>query len=164
MGADLVCAICIGPERIEAERQGAAIVKALEFQEAAKKVIGMFKLAAREIGPVKPEELEAYRYVQRWWRDGAPDGFAEAALYFGIPDLEGWSPLFEDAKVIVKRVIDWWETGDASDTEVRSDPDVPGRRIVVCGDTTHGDPPSGEGYALLSLASALGIVETLGIR
>jgi hypothetical protein len=165
MGSGFYCQILVGPDEICEAQRSVAIEEVRRFQSRAREAIEKFRLALREGGPVTPTEVEAWSFVHAWWKRGAPDAFAAADLLFGQPDEIRWRPLLgEEPETLVSRFIDWWRVGDEDDTATRSNPDLPGQKIVVCGETTSGGEPVGRSSKLLRIAIALAILPLLGIR
>jgi len=165
LGAELICHICKGPEEISAELRAAAIEEVSRFQELATTALGHFELLGGDGDPDAETEACACEYVRAWRKHGPPELLAAAVELYGEPDQENWRALVGEApETLVSRFLGWWRSCSVRDTAARTDPDMPGQKIVVCGETTSGTEPEGEGFGHMKVATATGMLTPLGIR
>lgn len=161
MGDDLIVHICKGPVKIPKWKLRRAMTHAKAVKKYAKKMV------------------EAYDRVEEGkdstWDKGlleaAPKhrllkAFFEEEQYESIDDAyDGLCTLAEtDEEKFVANFARWWNTGSARDTSWRFDPDDRKRKILVCGDTSGGDSPDGEGYNLMRSAYWYELPQRVGIR
>lgn len=161
MGADLVVHIVKGPAKITNSVANRAARHACQVVQFAQKVNGLLGLLNTRTLTDKEGALLAGALEDPRLKDFAEseqiDRITDASSY--LNDIATSDPARE-----VDRFVEWWNTCGVRDTSWVFDPDNMKKKIVVCGDTTWGDEPSGDGYALLSRAYWFGIPQRVGIR
>jgi hypothetical protein len=156
MGAELIVAILVGPDKFDP-------AKVKEAKEQAKQTV---------------------KEAKRIWRKLGDDDFdmsmgevLVSPIRFML-DHEGHSSLREAEVAIenlsflkpaqfVNEFIQWWRSCSGRDTCGRSLPPSLSKKdwkIVVCGETTGGGSPDGEGWGNVRTAEWLGILDILGIK
>lgn len=140
MGADLITYIVVGPEKLN-------ITKALR-----KRVVTRIE-----------NVISTVRQAQKdpdfdWGEDPLIGGMGEDLNELGW--VEDIAP-----NTFLNSFVELWNKGDARDTNGRI-VKMNGKkmRVVVAGEMTWGDEPSGEGYIMLRDAEKLGLYELLGLH
>jgi len=186
MGADLICYIAFGPNRIRIDNRRATKIAQQVRQyldaciAAAEKVL-LGKKGASVPGKNAVEakrsmtltmELEEKAPVPRFASLEEMRSHAEyQSLIQGV--LVDWGQEVESEHVFtgttqelcreVKEFVAGWNDGCFRDMSSRIAPDKPRRKVVVAGELSWGDEPDGLGYQMLKKAFGLGIAQQLGI-
>lgn len=175
MGADLIAFIMKGPAKVTAARRKAALRAVDKFLAAGADLISAYdtlKMVEEETkgwDEITQEDLTRCRKVV-----DDLTSHRDSVLYDYLDDR--WAGEVDDAVAALREMaesfnpeefvdefIGWW-VGGARDTSSRPDPDDRKQQIVVCGDMSWGDPPSGYGYTLTNRAYWYHIPQALGIR
>jgi len=161
MGADLIVHICKGPLKIPKWRLRQATTHAKRVVKQAKKVVEAYDRIEAGSAALLDKELLESASKHRLLKD-----FFDEENFDSIDDA--YDSLVTIANTGVEQFLsdfaDWWNSGSARDTAWRLDPDDRKRKILVCGDTSHGDSPDGEGYNFMRSAYWYGIPQRVGIR
>lgn len=157
MGADLIVYIAVGPKHLDIHesKKKEAIENAKAISEFAS------RWAAAE--DVNDQEMDSFN------PDTALAEMKSRGLYV---DDAAWSELDDvrdligmDAEAFVEKFIFWWNDDKVNSRDVswREMPDDPNTNIVVAGEMTWGESPSGDGWQMLNRAGNLGLLHHFGI-
>ena len=187
MGADLVCYIAVGPDEVvlgpdDRERVVAKVEAYLTMcVEAAERLL----MGESPVRNPRQEEVEAKCHSTLCLDREVPE--SSARTFTSVEDLRASDEyagliqetlercglfveaahVFDDTVSILSMVdtfVSGWNDPCFRDTACRGDPDDPDGKIVVAGERSWGDEPTGSGYQLLKKGFALGIAQELGIR
>ena len=186
MGADLICYIAFGPKQIgindrKANRIARQVRQYLdECISAAEQVLLGKKnisdprkkqleakrsitlhLPVEESIPIPTfaslEELRSHREYQNLVREMLADGSYEVEAEYAFAGT------FEVLVNTVREFVAGWNESSFRDVSNRIDPENPRRKVVVAGELSWGDEPTGCGYQMLKKAFGLGIAQRLGV-
>ena len=186
MGADLICYIAFGPERIHLTDQRATRVaqQVRHYLDACIGAAEQVLLGERDVpdprqGPVAAKCSVTLRLAVE--ETAPPPSFAsvdklrshcdyrrlvQAILADGDHEVESEHVFAGTPEVLTEAVREFanaWNEGRFRDVAFRIDPDQPGRKVVVAGQLSWGDEPDGLGYQMLKKAFGLGIAQRLGV-
>ena len=186
MGADLICYIAFGPERIHLTDQRATRVaqQVRQYLDACIAASEQVLLGKRDVpdpreGPVAAKCSITLRLAVE--EKAPPPSFASVdelrsrsdyrSLVQGIladrdHEVESEHVFAGTPKALAETVREFaraWNEGCFRDLAFRIDPDKPGRKVVVAGQLSWGDEPDGLGYQMLKKAFGLGIAPRLGV-
>ncbi len=186
MGADLICYIAFGPNRIRIDDRKVAkvaqqvrqyldaCIAAAEQVLLGKKDVPeprkspvsakcsiTLRLAVEEKAPIPSfaslEELRSHRDYR---------SLVQGILADCDHAVESDHVFAGTAQDLAKEVQEFaaaWNDGCFRDLAFRIDPEKPGRKVVVAGEMSWGDEPDGRGYQMLKKAFGLGIAQQLGV-
>lgn len=157
MGADLIVFLSKGPRKFTKRSIEKATKRAKDLQSKARK---LKTLVDRENWEEHLEEIRKLFNTPDFSSLQQQKGIDAESLrdYDYLDDL-----IKENVPKLIKEYVDWWYSCSGRDTAGRSDPDDKNKKIVVCGDMSWGDAPTGYGYTLMSKAECFNIPENLGI-
>jgi hypothetical protein len=164
MGADLIVYIAKGPAKFKTADVKKAVKKTQAIIDYAKKVHAVYVKHSDDV-PLTAEEQALF--------EEATNEAAKKNLLAEYMDQEQLDNLDEmdveqftklTGERVVGEFVDWWTHMSGRDTSGRIDPNNKRQQIVVCGDMSWGDVPSGEGYCQMQRAYWFGIPKVLGIR
>ena len=186
MGADLICYIAFGPDRIEINdpRATEVVRQVRQYLDACLTAAEQVLLGKKDVPDPGKAPVEARRSITLRLpiEEKAPiPSFASLEGLRGHPDYRamvqgilsdcgyevesdhvfGGTPL--DLAKEVQEFATGWNDGCFRDIAFRIDPDKPGRKVAVAGELSWGDEPDGLGYQMLKKAFGLGIAQRLGV-
>ena len=186
MGADLICYIAFGPNRIgindrkvtkvaqQVRQYLDACIAAAEQVLLGKKDVPdprkgpvaakcsiTLRLAVEEKVPnpsfASPDQLRSHPEYRRLVQDVLADCDHE------VESEHAFIGTLDELAKAVREFAMAWNEGHFRDLTFRIDPEKPGRKVVVAGELSWGDEPSGLGYQMLKKAFGLGIAQRLGV-
>lgn len=152
MGAELVVAILVGPDKFSPDKVKGA-------KTFAKKVVKEAKRVWKKMGngyEMTDEELE--KSPLRFMMDHEQYGSIDDATIC-IENLAITNPT-----KFIGEFLQWWRDCDSRDTAGRDLPFKKDWKIVVCGETTGGGSPEGEGWEMVRTAEWFNLLTILGIK
>jgi hypothetical protein len=186
MGADLICYIAFGPRKIDLG-DGKAMKIARQVREylddciaaAEKSILGRKDVPDPRKSPIQAKRSMTLR-LELQKKPGLPK-FNSIEQLRSHPDYRNLIKgvladcdheveaeyVFDDTlEGLAKEVRDFaanWNKSGFRDMSSRDDPGDRGRKVVVAGELSWGDEPSGGGYQMLKKAFGLGITQLLGV-
>jgi len=186
MGADLICYIAFGPDRIGINDRGATEVarQVRQYLDACLTAAEQVLLGKKDVPDPGKAPVEARRsltlrlpieekapipsFASLEGLRGHPDyrALVQGILSDGGYEVESDHVFGGTPRDLAKEVQEFatgWNDGCFRDMAFRIDPDKPGRKVVVAGELSWGDEPDGLGYQMLKKAFGLGIAQRLGV-
>ena len=139
MGVDLIVHILVGPNKITNKRSIERAVKQV------KKCVDAAKMANRLLSTNREEDID--KDPRKEWllfllREEQYSSYSEARVCIEAIALS-------KPKIVVKEFVTWWNRCGSRDTLWRQLPHDKKKKIVVCGESTYGDTPDGEGFRIV---------------
>jgi Sec-independent protein translocase protein TatA len=139
MGMDLIVHILIGPTKITNKRDIARAVKQVKKCVDAASMAEDFLTEGREEEIDKDPKKEWLLFVLK---EEQYDSYQEAGTCIE-------SMANSDPKQVVQEFVDWWNSDGARDTVSRQFPNDRKKKIVVCGESSYGGTPEGDGFRIV---------------
>lgn len=167
MGADLICYIAKGPRQPTGSQRRAARrwldrvwprIKEVHDQMYEEDAV-MQSAALDRLRAMRRADSAARRPVTVAGHADDLDVAGVVASYAWLREQQVDSP----ARFLAA-FLEFWQEGAPRDTAKRDDPDDSDQQIVIAGEPSWGDEPSGYGYQMLKASNLLGVTPLLGIR
>lgn len=186
MGADLICYIAFGPKRIRIDDRKVARVaqQVRQYLDACVSAAEQLLLGKKDVPDPRKGSVSAkcsitlrlaveekppapsFASVEELRAHSEYRSLIQGILADCDHEVESEHIFVGTAEELGKAVREFaaaWNEGRFRDLAFRIDPDKPGRKVVVAGELSWGDEPSGLGYQMLKKAFGLGIAQRLGV-
>jgi len=186
MGADLICYIAFGPNRIRInDRKVAKVAQQVrQYLDACIAAAEQVLLGNKDVPDPRKSSVAAkcsitlhlaveerpptpsFASVEELRSHPEYHSLIQGILAdcdHGIESEHLFTAAPEELAKQVREFTAGWNEGRFRDLAFRIDPDKPSRKVVITGELSWGDEPGGLGYQMLKKAFGLGIAQSLGV-